>query len=59
MDEIRTMSSAVTADERYNNILLVLQSAGTGKSRCVHETAGLLFALPLDTHPQKSEYAVI
>lgn len=36
----------------YGNILPVIQSSGTGKSRTVHEVASLIFTLPFNVHPQ-------
>lgn len=32
----------------YTNYIPIMQSSGTGKSRLVHETAGLIFTLPFN-----------
>ncbi|KAH9902800.1 hypothetical protein C8Q73DRAFT_671815 [Cubamyces lactineus] len=34
----------------YHNILPIVQSSGTGKSRLAHEVASLIFTLPLNVH---------
>ncbi|KAI0661495.1 hypothetical protein C8Q70DRAFT_1104312 [Cubamyces menziesii] len=34
----------------YRNILPIIQSSGTGKSRLAHEVASLIFTLPLNFH---------
>ena len=34
----------------YRNILPIIQSSGTGKSRLAHEVASLIFTLPLNVH---------
>ncbi|KAI0661499.1 hypothetical protein C8Q70DRAFT_965144 [Cubamyces menziesii] len=34
----------------YHNILPIIQSSGTGKSRLAHEVASLIFTLPLNFH---------
>ncbi len=39
----------------YSNILPIVQSSGAGKSRCVHEAAGLIFTLPLNVRPSAED----
>ncbi|KAI0919154.1 hypothetical protein AcV5_002144 [Taiwanofungus camphoratus] len=55
---IQTMNATRRTDG-YANYLSIVQSSGTGKSRTVHEAAGLIFTLPLNIYGQddKSEFA--
>ncbi|KAH9902805.1 hypothetical protein C8Q73DRAFT_671837 [Cubamyces lactineus] len=39
-----------TSKRSYHNILPIIQSSGTGKSRLAHEVASLIFTLPLNFH---------
>ncbi|KAI0919151.1 hypothetical protein AcV5_002142 [Taiwanofungus camphoratus] len=55
---IQTMNAG-RKDTAYANYVPIIQSSGTGKSRTVHEAAGLIFTLPLNVRAQdgKSEFA--
>jgi len=35
-------------DKSYSNQIAIVQSSGTGKSRMVHEQAGLVFTIPFN-----------
>jgi hypothetical protein len=52
-----TLAGSDTTEGAYCNLVSIIQSSGTGKSRLVHETAGFVFTIPINLrHPLESEY---
>ncbi|GJE95213.1 hypothetical protein PsYK624_113940 [Phanerochaete sordida] len=52
---ILDMKSDAPSHEAYHNVLPIIQSSGTGKSRMADELSGLIFTLPLTMHQASTD----
>ncbi|GJE95218.1 hypothetical protein PsYK624_113990 [Phanerochaete sordida] len=54
-ESILAMKSGAPSHEAYHNVLPIIQSSGTGKSRMADELSRLIFTLPLTMHQASTD----